>query len=73
MINLGSPVDRRRTPFWHWVASNIFDANQLSFVSSKVAPLKIVAETIDEPSVIALLNLNTSFLDKYGMTLPPNE
>jgi hypothetical protein len=25
-LNLGSPVDRRSVPFWHWVAQNITDA-----------------------------------------------
>jgi hypothetical protein len=72
LFNLGSPVDRRRTPFWHWVAQNIFEAEKLQFVVNTVANLKVTAEVVEEPSMIALLNLNTAFLDYFGMTLPPN-
>ena len=25
LINLGSPVNHRKIPFWNWVAENIFD------------------------------------------------
>jgi len=41
-INLGSPVNRHRIPFWNWVATNIFDSDTLVKLKSEVRWVSIV-------------------------------
>jgi hypothetical protein len=61
IVNLGNPVNRKKIPFWNWVAENVHSRDKLDFLP-KIPDFSLLSATSE-----AILAFNYSFLDKYGV------
>jgi hypothetical protein len=61
ILNLGSPVNRKMIPFWHWVTMNIFSLKDLKFLKDTITFVNVT------PIKLAYLPRTFDYYYDYGL------